>query len=510
MGVRCLAVGLLLTAALVLPASPLLAQSDAQPSGQAPPPKPKIDPATSPTAATEPPAPQPPQGPQGPQRPQFQDIRYEEDWSVLKDPKLRGDVYDPVKYIANKHGGGYLSLGGELRERVDFWVNPNFGYYPTEKIQAVLNRYMFHADFHAGKHVRLFGQVAGAYEGGKVFPFPTDQDEGELHQGFIEFGNAAGPRQRWTLRLGRQEMAFGQSHFISTSDFYNTRRSYDGVRFQAFKGPLEFNGFLTRPVAIKERGFNDSWDKNQLFAATSVFAPNPFTPGGRVALFYIGLSTAQWQWERGAGRDERHTIGMRMTGQAMAGKGGAVDYTYEVLLQRGKFQDTIPISAWAVTTDTGWTNIRSHHYPRFGLRFNVTSGDAGHGPLGTFQPMFPDNAYSGKIGLIGPSNSIDVTPNLRMAVTPRVFIIPDIAMFWRTKTSDGVYGVVTPYLVTPGGFSSKKRVGTQVSLPMQINIDQHLTYTVAYSHLWAGAFLKDLQPAGKSSTFLTNFMTYKF
>jgi hypothetical protein len=147
-------------------------------------------------------------------------------------------------------------------------------------------------------------------------------------------------------------------------------------------------------------------------------------------------------------------------------------------------------------------------YTRFGLRLNITSGDAGHGSLGTFNPMFPDNAYSGKIGLVGPSNSIDVTPNLTIALTRRIFFIPDVAFFWRQKTTDGIYGVVSPYLVTPGSFSSSRFVGTQISLPMQINLTPHLTYTVAFSNLMGGAFVHDI--SGKATTFLTNFMTYKF
>jgi hypothetical protein len=122
--------------------------------------------------------------------------------------------------------------------------------------------------------------------------------------------------------------------------------------------------------------------------------------------------------------------------------------------------------------------------------------------------MFPDNAYSGKIGLVGPSNSIDVTPNLTIALTRRIFFIPDVAFFWRQKTTDGIYGVVSPYLVTPGSFSSSRFVGTQISLPMQINLTPHLTYTVAFSNLMGGAFVHDI--SGKATTFLTNFMTYKF
>lgn len=264
-------------------------------------------------SATEPAAAQG-QPPPGPQRPMFQDIRYDEDWSVLVS-SLKGDLWDPIKFI-RIDDQSYWSLGGEVRQRVDFWRNANFGYIPGRSMNAVMNRYQFHADLHVNKNVRAFGQFASALEGGKKGgPWPTDRNTAEVHQAFLEVMGGNGPTNRWSLRFGRQEMAFGQSHFISTADFYNTRRAFDGVRMQATRGNLEFNAVVAKPVQINNGAFDDDSDPNQMFSATSIFAPSPFTKGGRVALFYIGLTTHQQYWQRGLGRDDRHTIGLRMTGQ---------------------------------------------------------------------------------------------------------------------------------------------------------------------------------------------------
>jgi hypothetical protein len=42
--------------------------------------------------------------------------RSEEDWSFLKDPELRTDPWDPLKYIALRDAPGwYLTLAGEER-----------------------------------------------------------------------------------------------------------------------------------------------------------------------------------------------------------------------------------------------------------------------------------------------------------------------------------------------------------------------------------------------------------
>src|SRR5689334_8200397 len=73
------------------------------------------------------------QAPQGPQRPQYKDLRYDEDWSHLREVQGPGDFWDPIKYIViNEDRGWYITLGGEIRQRWDNWHNANFGSSPAE------------------------------------------------------------------------------------------------------------------------------------------------------------------------------------------------------------------------------------------------------------------------------------------------------------------------------------------------------------------------------------------
>jgi hypothetical protein len=274
---------------------------------------------------------------------------------------------------------------------------------------------------------------------------------------------------------------------------------------QAFLDSLEFNAFFTKPVQINQGPFDDSPDHRQTFYAGSIFANNPITRQGRTAVFYIALDTKMWCWQRGCGRDQRHTLGLRILGTREN-----FDYVYEYLNQWGTFRESIPIRAWAVTTDTGYTFPGWRFYPRFGVRMNATSGDKGSGSLGTFNPMFPDHAYSGRIGLIGPSNNIDITPNARFALTRRIYFIPDMAFVWRTSTRDGIYGIASPFLATPSGATRERYIGTHISLPTQFVINRHLTYTIGFTHFFAGPFIRNLDPPGKSVTFLTTFLTYRF
>jgi hypothetical protein len=447
------------------------------------------------------------QAPPAPQRPMFRDLRYEEDWSFLRDPAQRTDELDFLKYVPHGRGGAYTSIGGELRARSDYFRHPFFGAFHRNDYVVLLQRYMFHADTHVNRNVRFFTQFASAFENGnKGGPFPTEENSAEIRQAFVELRSGENPARRVVVRLGRQEFAFGQSHFISPADFFNTRRAFDGIRLQAWRDSLEFNAFFTKPVQINFGAFDDSPEHRQTFYAGSIFANNPITKEGRTAVFYIGLDNKVWCWERGCGRDQRHTLGLRILGTRKN-----FDYTYEYLRQWGTFQERTPIRAWAITTDTGYTVPKWPGYPRFGLRANITSGDKGTGSLGTFNPMFPDHAYSGRIGLVGPANAIDVTPNARFAFfKQRFYFIPDVALFWRQSKRDGIYLIVAPYLSRTGSHSDKRFTGVGVSLPTQFVINKHLTYTLGFTQFFRGAFVKELIPEGKSATFITTLLTYRF
>lgn len=57
--------------------------------------------------------------------PEFETLRYDEDWSCLRDPDARRGPLDAIKYIPLPLGDDdYLSLGGEARLRYDYKEDP--------------------------------------------------------------------------------------------------------------------------------------------------------------------------------------------------------------------------------------------------------------------------------------------------------------------------------------------------------------------------------------------------
>ena len=122
---------------------------------------------------------------QTPARPPYLDQRFDEDWSFLRDPSRRGDLWDSWKFIpfGETAPNSYLSIGGESRVRWDFFRNASFGSIPDTDKGFLLQRYLFNADAHIGKHLRFFTQAQSGLENGRVGgPRLTDKDTFEIHQ----------------------------------------------------------------------------------------------------------------------------------------------------------------------------------------------------------------------------------------------------------------------------------------------------------------------------------------
>ncbi len=188
-----------------------------------------------------------------PARPPYLDQRFDEDWSVLKDPSRLADPWDSWKFISFGEGApnSYLSIGGEARIRWDFFRKASFGSVPDSPNGFLLQRYLLHADAHAGRHVRFFTQFQSGIENGRVGgPRLTDQNTLEVHQAFVDLSTSAEPNKGVTLRAGRQEFEFGAGHFISASEVFNVRRSFDGFKITFHPGSWTVLGLAARPELI--------------------------------------------------------------------------------------------------------------------------------------------------------------------------------------------------------------------------------------------------------------------
>ena len=98
-------------------------------------------------------------------RPAFHNLRYEEDWSVLRGDVEAKDVLDPIKSIPfDEEGRFWLSLGGQLRGRLEVWHGFLFGASTPESDDVFfLGRLRLHADLHLTRYFRAFTEFKSAF-----------------------------------------------------------------------------------------------------------------------------------------------------------------------------------------------------------------------------------------------------------------------------------------------------------------------------------------------------------
>src|SRR4029434_10559285 len=150
--------------------------------------------------------------------------RYDEDWGYLRDKRNRTDSFDRFKNISLNDQGWYVSLGGEARLRYEYFSEFAFGAGPQDGNGYLLQRYLFHADWHLGKRVRAFTQLqSGIANGRNGGPRLTDDNRLELHQAFVDlkFGSE---NNSVVLRIGQHEMDLGAGRLISSGEGLNVKR----------------------------------------------------------------------------------------------------------------------------------------------------------------------------------------------------------------------------------------------------------------------------------------------
>jgi len=398
-----------------------------------------------------------------------------------------------IKHISlNADGSVYLSLSGEIRERFEYYSEPLFGLGGVEEDRYLLHRLLLGMDLHAGEHARVFLQLGNHLEGGKkAARSPTDVDEFDIQQGFVDLSIPFDARSKLMLRAGRQELDFGSGRLVSVREGANIRRAFDGARLTLTAGDATFDAFAVRSVNLKVGALNDDPNPHEAFWGFYGVLPLPVLPDGHADLYYLGLKRDDAVFQQGVADELRHTFGTRLWG-----KPGAWDYDYEAVVQTGSF-GRADILAWTVATDTGYTVRSAPFQPRLGLKADIASGD--HNPndnrLTTFNALFPKQPYFSEASLIAPANIIDVHPSVSLQLTKAVELTTEVDFFWKHRIEDAIYAPPGQPLVRAGQ-SDSRYIGSQTNTQLEWQLSHSVSFTLYYSHFFAAAAVTDALEGG--------------
>jgi len=416
-----------------------------------------------------------------PQRPAIGFYRWQEDWSVLADPRLPRRWGDALKYmrICANDSKRYLSFGLSLRERFVSIDPPFFGVNGGKHQDYLLHRLELHADAHLTDQTRFFVQLENSLAPGLAKPGPVDANRLDLRLAFLDTQQALGSGL-FKLRVGRQEIAFDLQRFVSVRDGPNVRQAYDAIWADYERAGWRISSFISQPVQYRNsRDFDDYSNRRLLFGGARV--QRKLTPGSEISVSFSDYRQADAHFLAGAGREERQNLDVHYDGQA-----GAVDWDVEGMKQGGSVANK-GVDAWAFGSLAGFTFKQLAWNPRVGMQLDAASGDhnLADNRVGTFNPLFPNGYYVTLSGYTGYSNFIHLKPSLTMAPLTGVKLVAAVGLLWRQTTQDAVY--VQPDIPVPGTAGRPgKRSGTYTQLQLSWMAARDLSFALEADRYFIG------------------------
>ncbi|WP_294534592.1 alginate export family protein [uncultured Rhodoblastus sp.] len=435
--------------------------------------------------------------------PPFQSLRYNEDFSWLA-RKSDPTPWERLKYIplgASDFGPIFLTLGGEIRERHENYVNINYGIKTPAASSYQLQRLLLDGDLHVTDYFRAFVQLGDQrIFGERGAPSTTDVDRFDLMQHFADlrlpspFGDAP------TFRYGREELLYGYQRLIAVREGPNVRRDFDGFRFIDKIGEASVDILAVQPTVDSPYAMNDSTNAAQHLGG--LYVTTPLAGPLRSDLYALDYSNTQARFRGLTGVERIETYGVRLFGAA-----NGFDWNFEASDQIGTFR-TQPVQAYLLAGVFGYTPENVDIKPRFGFSINQASGDNAHSrTIGTFNAMFPRLPYFAETPVLVPANVRDIRPVFSFTPADRVNVILGLDLLWRVSTTDGLYGSGMTQIPNTNKVSGL-RVGSEFSIDARWQADQFWQLGAILAQFYAGPALTEA--GGKNMTYAVLFVKFLF
>jgi hypothetical protein len=407
----------------------------------------------------------------------------------------------------NKDLPKWLKFNGAYQGRVEgfsggggFKKNTEDGYY--------LNRFRVGMNINAATWLRFGFQMQDARVYGKngahVVPWENTVD---LRAAWVEFGDSE--NKKYGLRVGRQELVFGEMRLIGHLNWLNTARSFDAVKATYRWKGTRFDAFASTVVTQVEGEFDRAF-RNKADNLHGIWVNAPKLMKDTVIEPYI-----LWRVSRGfrselgpVGKRSYFNYGIRFVGKVPK---SAFDYNIEMNKQAGTAAGG-DLSAFGGHWMIGYTKAKMKWAPKFMVEYNYASGDSNptDGKTGTFDQMYPTGhdktGFADQVGWRNVQNlqlAMTVKPTAKLSFTPRYHWL------WLANAKDALYNAGGNVVVRNASGSAGKYIGTELDLIANYAATKQMTLQFGYAHVFPGTFLKKTTP-GEAYKFPFLMVQYNF
>jgi len=366
---------------------------------------------------------------------------------------------------------------------------------------------------YSAKWFSAFVEGRGSYTtGDERDPNPETDGPLDLHQAYFTIGNHK--EFPLSLKVGRQELSYGDERLIGAFDWNNLGRVFDAAKVRWQNEWFAADLFTGHVVLPDDEKFNEpnvhDWFSGAYFSTKKI-------PKQTTEFYFLSRNTGSGSLKEittttprgGPSPRDIYTLGLRV--KSTPGEWGNWDYTGEFAGQLGHFNDpalpagqrSLDHQAFALSMGGGYTWTKSRYTPRVGLEYNFASGDTDprDGKHETFENLFPTNhKFYGFMDLFSWQNIHDARLTASLKPLPRLMLTADYHAFWLADTSDNLYtvaggrrGGINP---TPGtGYGINRNyggyVGSEIDVIATFVIKQYATAQTGYGHFFVGDYIKD-------------------
>jgi Alginate export len=397
----------------------------------------------------------------------------------------------------------WLTMRGEFRDRME--GGTNIAYTPGRDDVYWLNRFRFDVNVKPSSRFAVLVQaqdarVAEKDVGSTTAPFRNPFD---LRQAYGDIGNTQ--QGAFTLRVGRQEMFYGEQRLVGHLTWVNAARSFDGVRATYKTKGFKLDAFATSVVRVLDNEFDKSGNGNRFVGAYG--SATNWIPKATIEPYVFWRRDQSLKGEHGdVGNLSAATLGTRWVGKLPA----SFDYGLEMAVQTGSLASD-NVSAWAGHWILGKT-LGGSWKVRVAEEYNAASGDANpnDGRRQTFDQLYPTG--HDKLGLadqVGWKNIRDLRSIVELTPYKGWPVTASLHSWWLADTHDALYNAAgTAVARVPSG-AVGRRVGDEIDVQVTHPLTPQVQLSAGIAHVFPSQFLDTVTP-GADYTYPFVMVTYVF
>jgi len=378
----------------------------------------------------------------------------------------------------------WLDLGLEQRGRAEGYTGIH---HETGADDAYyLNRVRFDVAVTPADWIRFAVQLQDSRAAGRRQPVPAKmRNPLDVHNAFVDLGPAG--KNGWSLRVGRQELAYGDQRLVGPANWGNVGRVFDAARIGYQRKKVRVEAFASTLVINDDDRIDPFETAQQLHGVHVSISDGP--AGGAAEPYFFRKRAKDQTGESGrAGWKNVYTGGLRYTGPLP----NRFDYTGEVALQGGDVAGDA-LRAWAAAVTLGRVVKVGVPGARLSVEYDYASGDGDpeNGRTGTFDQLYPTN--HGKYGIadqMGWRNMHGIRGGASIQLRRRWSAQMDYHSFWLATRNDAMYrsnGAV----VARNPDATSSHTHQELDIQTVVTPKTWLLLQFGYAHIFPGQFLKE-------------------